>query len=69
MSLSLEHLDGALCEILDATFREHPLQHQLAPTCSAASILGAFHPILGTITILLPLKYARSRQCLAGPSA
>jgi hypothetical protein len=69
MALSLEHLDGALREILDATFREHPLQHQLAPTCSAASILGAFHFILGIFITLLPLKYARSRQCLAGPSA
>jgi hypothetical protein len=24
MALSLEHLDGVLYEILDATFREHP---------------------------------------------
>ncbi len=44
---------------------EDPLQHHLAPACSAASVLGVFRPALSDFIPLLLLN-ARGKQCLAG---
>ncbi len=63
--LDTEKTIANFLELRAGEFGEGPLQHHLAPACSAASVLGVFRPALSDFIPLLLLN-ARGKQCLYG---